>query len=423
MFHRFKYVDEQPFEHRIPSVVTVRQQFEEHRIEDIPGVLRQQLQRPEISNRIKKGARIAIGAGSRGIANIALVVKTLVDILKEKGAEPFVFPAMGSHGGATAEGQKGLLASYGITEEYVGAPIDATMDVVEQARMADGTPLYVDRFANEADGIILVNRIKPHTSFRGSIESGIVKMMIIGMGKIAGATVMHSDRGMDLFGTVLPKAAEALMPHIPFLFGIGLVEDAYDHTAIIEAIPGETLLSREEELLVQAKAMMPRIFIPQMDVLVIDQIGKEISGGGFDPNIAGRNSRGVKGFDDIEATKMVILNLSPHTHGNATGVGLADVITRKLFDSIDLQATYTNVITSTYLDAAAIPIVMETEKEAIQLAIRSVPRVKPKDIRLVRIKDTLSLGEIVVSEALLEEVREHPRMEVVSEVREMVVEG
>lgn len=423
MFHRFKYVDEQGFDHPIPPVATVRQRFEEHRISDIPGTLRKQLEKPEITKRIKKGARIAIGAGSRGIANAALVVKSLVEVLREKGADPFVFPAMGSHGGATADGQKRLLASYGITEEYVGTSIRATMEVVEQARMADGTPLYVDRYANEADGIVLVNRIKPHTAFRGPIESGIVKMMIIGMGKIAGAAVMHSDRGMDLFGTVLPEAAQVLMPHIPFLFGVGLIEDAYDHTAIIEAIPAESLIAREEELLVTAKTMMPRLYINEIDVLVIDQIGKEISGGGFDPNIAGRNCRGVAGFDDVRANKMVILSLSPHTHGNATGVGLADVITRKLFDAIDLQATYTNVITSTYLDGAAIPIVMQTEKEAIQLAIRSVPRVKPKDIRLVRIKDTLSLGEVVVSEALLAEVNDHPRMEVISGTREMDLEG
>ena len=423
MFHRFTYSDEHGAATRIPKVATVRQRFEEHKINDIPGALREELEKPEIAQTIKKGARIAIGAGSRGIANIALVVKSLVEALKEKGAEPFVFPAMGSHGGATAEGQAQVLASYGITSEYVGAPIRATMEVVERARMADGTPLYVDQYASEADGIVLVNRIKPHTAFRGPIESGIVKMMIIGMGKIAGAAVMHGDRGMDLFGTVLPEATEVLMPHIPFLFGVGLVEDAYDQTAIVEAIPAERLIPREEELLVEAKALMPRLYINNVDVLVIDQIGKEISGGGFDPNIAGRNCRGIVGFDDVDVNKLVILSLSPHTHGNATGVGLADVITRTLFDAIDLQATYTNVITSTYLDGAAIPIVMETEREAIQLAVRAVPRVKPEDVRLVRIKDTLSLGEIVVSHALLDEVRQHPSMEVVTELREIVLDS
>ena len=423
MFQQFKYLDGHGSATRIPQVATVRQRFEEHRIEDIPQALRKELEKPLIAHKIKKGARIAIGAGSRGIANIALVVKSLVEILKGKGADPFVFPAMGSHGGATAEGQGKVLASYGITETYVGAPIRATMQVEERARMEDGTPLYVDQHAAEADGIVLINRIKPHTAFRGPIESGIVKMMIIGMGKIAGAAVMHGDRGMDLFGIVLPDAAEALMPHIPFLFGIGLIEDAYDQTAVIEAIPAESLIPREEELLVKARALMPCLYSDQIDVLVIDQIGKEISGGGFDPNVAGRNCRGVVGFDNVDVNKLVILSLSPHTHGNATGVGLADVITRTLFNAIDLQATYTNVITSTYLDGAAIPIVMETEREAVQLAVRSVPRVRPENIRLVRIKDTLSLGEIVVSEALLEDVELHPSMEVVSSLREMNLEG
>ena len=422
MFDRFSYTEEYGSATRIPKIATVKQRFDEHQIADIPGMVRQEFEKPQIGQKIKPGDRIAIGAGSRGIANIALVVKVLVELLKEKGATPFVFPAMGSHGGATAEGQQDVLASYGITEAYVGAPIRATMDVVERAHMEDGTPLFVDQHAANADGIILVNRIKPHTAFRGPIESGIVKMMTIGMGKIAGAAIMHGDKGMDYFGIVLPDAARALMPHIPFLFGIALVEDAYDQTAIIEAIPAEVLISREEELLQKAKALMPRLYIDRVDVLVIDQIGKEISGGGFDPNIAGRNCRGIVGFSQVDVNKLVILSLSPHTHGNATGVGLADVITRNLFNAIDFQSTYTNVITSTYLDGAAIPIVMETEREAIKLAIRAVPRVKPEHIRLVRIKDTLSLGEIEVSEALLGEVKDHPLMEVTSETRAMVLE-
>lgn len=423
MFHRFTYTDENGSSTIIPPVATVRQHFEEHRISKIPERVEEELGRPGISSLIQKDARIAVGVGSRGIANLALIVKSLIDGLKRRGARPFVFPAMGSHGGATPEGQKAVIQSYGITEEYIGAPIRATMEVVERARMAGGTPLYVDQYADEADGIVLVNRIKPHTAFRGPIESGIVKMMIIGMGKIAGAAVMHGDQGMDRFGSVLPEAARVLMPHISFLFGLGLIEDAYDHTAVIEAIPARTLILREEELLEQAKAMMPRLYIDTVDVLVIDQIGKEISGGGFDPNIAGRNCRGITGFDAVASNKLVILGLSPHTHGNATGVGLADVITRKLFDAIDLQATYTNVITSTYLDGAAIPIVMDSEKEAVQLAIKAVPRVKPADIRLVRIKDTLSMKDIVVSEALLGDARRHPSMEVISELREMGLDG
>ena len=423
MYEHFRFRDEYAAKVRVPKIARVRQHFDSHKISDIPSALRRQLETPEISNSIKKGDRIAIGVGSRGIANIALVVRELVTLLKEKGASPFVFPAMGSHGGATAIGQKEVLAGYGINSSSINAPILATMEVVTRGAMEDGTPLYVDRYAAEADGIVLVNRIKPHTAFRGSIESGIVKMMIIGMGKIDGAAVMHGKKGMDRFGSVLPEAARILMPQIPFLFGIGLVEDAYDQTAIIEALPGHSLIQKEKALLGKAGALMPRIYFDEVDVLVIDQIGKEISGGGFDPNIAGRNSRGIAGFDALKVNKLVVLSLSPRTHGNATGVGLADVITRKLFESIDFQATYTNVVTSTYLDAAAIPIIQETERAAIQLAIRSVPRTEPKDIRMVRIKDTLSLGNIEVSEALLKEANQHPHMEVVSGLAEMLLDS
>ena len=230
--------------------------------------------------------------GSRGISNLAVVVETLVRILRAWGAQPFIFPAMGSHGGATADGQAMLLARYGITEHRVGAPVRATMDAREVTRMADGTPLFTDRYALEADGIVLVNRIKPHTTVRGDIQSGIVKMMIIGMGKIQGATILHGDHGMDRFDKVLPIAAETILPHIPFLFGLALLEDAYDHTSRIETLLPDQLISKEKELLAEATAQMARLHFDQIDVLVIDSIGKEISGAGFDPNIAGRNSPG-----------------------------------------------------------------------------------------------------------------------------------
>ena len=421
MFSTFNYVsNDANFD--IPQVVSVRQHFDAHAITDISASVTRELERPEIASTIRAGAEIAIGVGSRGIANLARIIQSLIKSLKARGAKPFVFPAMGSHGGATAEGQQAVLESYGITSSSIGAPIRATMDVVERASMMDGTPIYVDRYASEADGIILVNRIKPHTAFRGAIESGIVKMMIIGMGKIAGASIMHRDKGMDRFGSVLPKAANHLMPHIPLLFGLGLIEDAYDQTALIEAVPVAHLVEREEALLQIAKSYMPRLFFEEIDVLVIDEIGKEISGGGFDPNIAGRNCRGVTGFDALKINKLVILGLSKHTHGNATGVGLADVITRRLFEAIDFQSTYTNVITSTYLDGAAIPIIMETGVDAVKLAIRAVPRVRPGDVRLVRIKDTLALSEIEVSQALLEAVRQHPKMEVTSPLKPLEVD-
>lgn len=404
----------------LPKMVKVRQHFEAHRIDDVEAAVTTELARPEIAACIKPGARIAIGVGSRGVANIATAVEALVQGIKRYGGKPFIFPAMGSHGGATVAGQTELLANYGITEARIGAPVQATMDTVIVTEMAAGIPLHMDRYAYEADGVVLINRVKPHTTFRGDIESGVVKMMVIGMGKISGASILHSEYGMDRFPDILPLAAETLMRHIPFLFGIALVEDAYDHTAIVEAIPATQLVTREKALLVRAKALMARLYFDDIDVLVIERMGKEISGTGFDPNITGRNHRGVVGFDTVRVEKIVVLDLSNQTHGNATGIGLADVITQRLLKRIDFAVTYSNVITSAYLDGALLPIPMKTEEDAIRLAIKTVPRVKPTDVRLVRIRDTLSLSEIEVSVALLEEVQAHNRMEILNEPAEMV---
>jgi hypothetical protein len=398
----------------LPSMARVKQSFDDGCLSDVTAAIKGEIDRDDIGSRIQPGASIAIGVGSRGVARIGEIVTAVVAEVKARGAKPFIFPAMGSHGGATAEGQEGVLANYGITEATVGAPIRATMDTVELGALDDGTPVYMDRFAHEADGVILINRIKPHTNFRGPIESGICKMAVIGMGKIKGATTIHGH-GMDTFGHIVPKTAAYIIERIPFLFGVGIVENAYDEPAIIEAIPPENLIARETELQTQAKAMMGRLLFDKIDVLIIDRMGKEISGSGFDPNITGRNNRGVEGFDDPQVTKIVVLDLSEITHGNASGIGLADVITRRLFDQIDFAATYGNVITSAYLDGALIPIVMNSEQEAIQLATKTVPRVKSENARIVRIRDTLSLGEIHVSEPMLADVRAHPKMSVLSE--------
>lgn len=402
----------------LPRMARVQQTFERHGLDDVAAAVTEQVNRPEIAAAIKPGASIAVGAGSRGVANIGAAVTALVGALKELGAKPFVFPAMGSHGGATVEGQTEVLANYGIREDLLGAPVRATMDTVIVDHLPDGTPLHVDRLAQEADGIVLINRIKPHTTFRGVIESGVVKMVVIGMGKINGATVLHIDHGMDRFPDVLPRAAEAILAKVPFLFGVGMVEDAYDDTAIVEAMLPGRLVSREMELLERAKSLMARIYFDPIDVLVIDRMGKDISGAGFDPNVTGRNNRGVTGFDRPQIEKIVVLDLTETTHGNATGMGCADVITQRLFNRIDWGYTYANVITSAYLDGGLIPMVMQTESDAVRLAVKTVPRVKPADTRLVRIRDTLSLGEITVSEPMLAEVREHPNMEVIGELED-----
>ena len=394
----------------LPPMCQVQQHFDSLKLPDIKASVEAACPTDRVARCIKKGESVAIGVGSRGINNLSEVVRSVVRLVEACGGRPFIFPAMGSHGGATAQGQQALLARYGITEAKTGAPIRATMETILVDHMPDGTPLYMDKYAAEADRVVLINRVKPHTTVRGPIESGIIKMMVIGMGKIEGATIMHTQHGMDTFHDVLPRAAEILLKHIPLAFGVALVEDAFDQTSHIEALYPGTLFERERALLVMARQRMARLYFEEIDVLVIDEIGKEISGAGFDPNIAGRNSRGVRGFDHPRIKKLVLLDLTDETHGNATGVGLADVITRQLFDRIDFSSTYTNVITSAYLDAAAIPIIMDTAEDAVRIAMKTVLRVKPGEHRVVRIKNTLDLSTIWVSKPMLDEVQKHDKL-------------
>jgi hypothetical protein len=393
----------------MPRMVNVRQKFQTVRLDSVTRAVAEQFQRPEVRGKVKAGQSIAVGCGSRGVANVAEAAKAVVAELKALGAKPFIFPAMGSHAGGTVEGQAGLLAGYGITEASVGCPIRATMDTVELGRLADGTAVVMDKFAAEADGVVLINRVKPHTNFRAPIESGIVKMMTIGMGKIRGATTLHFH-GMDRFGEILPQVARVVMEKRPFLFGVALVENAHEETALLEAIPAEQLFAREAALQAQAKEMMARIYVDDIDVLVIDEMGKNISGSGFDPNITGRNNRYVGAWQERpRVQKIVALGLTEETHGNANGLGLADVITMRLFKQVDLGPTYANVIASAYLDGAAIPIIMNTEHDAIALAVKSLVRVKPTEARIVRIRNTLELTHIQLSEPLLELARKNPQ--------------
>jgi hypothetical protein len=384
----------------LPRMVTVRQKFESLRLSDISGVIAAEFARPEIRSRVKPGQSIAVGCGSRGVANIALIVKCVIRELKALGAQPFIFPAMGSHGAATAEGQKKVLEGYGISEAATGVPVRATMDTVVVGQLEDGTPVHMDRHAAEADAIVVINRIKPHTAFRGATESGITKMLSIGIGKIIGATTYHAH-GMDTFPQLLPRVRDVQLKARNVLFGVGVVENAYDQTAHIEAVVSRQIASREPELQQMAKSLMPRLLFSEIDVLVIEEMGKNISGAGFDPNITGRNRRAVQWKLDPLVKKIVVLGLTPESHGNATGIGGADVITMRLYREMDIGATYANIITSMNLDGAAIPIVMNNDREAVSLAVKTVVRVKPQDCRIVRIRNTLELGEIEVSEPML----------------------
>ena len=401
----------------IPKMIRVKQNFEDHKIDDVAAAVKRQIERPEIKGKISSGKTIAIGVGSRGVANINIAVKALVESLKDLGANPFVFPAMGSHAGGTAESQRALLAGYGITEETVGVEIKSNMDTVIPVVLEDGTKVHMDKNASEADGVVVINRVKPHTNFRGPIESGICKMLTIGMGKLNGASELHGTYPMSIFGTSLPNAASKLIEKIPFLFGVGMVEDAYDNTAIIEAIPAAELLNKEAKLQTKAKELMGKICFDQIDILVVDEIGKEISGAGCDPNITGNKYE--PGFEKPVVSKLVLMDLTDKTKGNATGFSAADVITKKLFDKIDFATTYANVVASSKLDGGKIPIPMATGDKAIRLAAKTLNGIDPLNARIVRIKNTLKLGEIFVSESMLEEVNNSPILEKISEAAEM----
>lgn len=391
----------------LPRMVSVRQKFDGTHLGDIPGAVAKEFAKAEVRSRIKPGQTIAVGCGSRGIANIGTIAKCVIRELQSLGAKPFIFPCMGSHGAATAEGQKKVLESYGITEAATGVPIKATMETIIVGELDDGTPVHMDRHAAEAEGVIVINRIKPHTAFRGATESGITKMLAIGIGKIVGAATYHRH-GMDTFPGLLPKVRDVNIAQRNVLLGIGIIENAHDQTALIEAIPAGQIATREPVLQEMAKRLMPRLFFEEIDVLVIDEMGKNISGAGFDPNITGRNRRAIPWKFGPRTKKIVVLGLTPETQGNATGLGGADVITMRLFKELDVPSTYANIITSMNLDGGAIPIVMNNDREAIQLAVKTVVRVKPQDCRIVRIRNTLELSYIQVSEPMLADVRARP---------------
>jgi hypothetical protein len=393
----------------LPRMIHVRQKFQTPRLDSVTRAVVEQFKRAEVRGKVKPGMTIAVGCGSRGINNIAECAKAVIAELKALGAKPFIFPAMGSHGGATAEGQREVLEGYGITESFVGCPIRSTMDVVELGKLEDGMPVYIDRAAAEADAIVVIPRVKPHTNFRAPIESGIVKMLTIGMGKIAGATTLHTY-GMDMFGELLPRTAQFIMSRKNVLFGVAMVENAADETALIEVVPGEQVIAREPVLLAKAKELMPRLQFDEIDVLIVEKIGKNISGSGMDPNITGRNCRFVEWNMKPYVKKIAVLGLTPETHGNATGLGAADVITMRLYREMDIVKTYTNIITSTYLDGGAIPMIMNTDEDAIRLAAKTVVRTKPQDTRIVRIANTLEIVDLHVSEPMMKYVKANPSL-------------
>ena len=402
----------------LPRMVKIRQTFPAPAVQDISGTLRGELAKPGIMDAVKPGMKIAVAVGSRGVADIPLLTRVTIEELKSQGAEPFIVPSMGSHGGASSEGQREVLANLGVTEETAGCPIISSMEVVEIGRLGNGLPVYMDKYAHQADGIVVINRIKPHTAFRGICESGLVKMITIGLGKQKGAESCHAYSFKHMADNLIAMA-EIALDCTPILFGVGTVETAYDKIAKIVAVPAREMIEKDSELLVEAKANMPKIYFDQIDVLVIDQIGKDISGDGMDPNITGRYpTQYASGGPDVN--KMVVLDLSERTHGNANGMGTADFTTRKLVDKTDFKATYANGLTSTVVGPTHMPTVLDCDRDALLAAVKTSNARDLSRVRLVRIKDTLHLGEILISESMVDEVRNHPNITILSEPCNMI---
>lgn len=401
-------------------MVTIRQQFDNTQIakEEIPQVIMDQLSQEKIASRFRPGMEVAITAGSRGVANIALIIKSIADFLKSQGVTPFVVPAMGSHGGATAEGQRGVIESYGITEEYIGCEIRSSMETVQIGLTEKGTPVRIDKNAYEADGIVVCGRVKPHTGFRGPYESGIMKMMAIGLGKQYGAEIIHAD-GFDHFCEYIPMYGRAIIQHAPITCALAVLENAYDCTRELIALTPEEIITEEPKLLVRAKSYMPRILFDACDVLIVDEVGKNISGDGMDPNISGRFPT-TCASGGIDAQRVAILDLTEESHGNGCGMGLADCTTRRFFNKLDLEQTYPNAITNTVVGEMKIPMIMANDKEAIQLAIKSCNEIDRAHPRVVRIKNTLKLETIQISEGLMAEAAQNSDIEIAGELGPVV---
>ncbi len=391
----------------IPKMFHARQTFSKDMVrpEDIPSLVNSELSKEEFDSRIKPGMEIAVTAGSRGIRNVDIITKAIIDHVKSKGATPFIVPAMGSHGGATAYGQKNMLAGFGITEESMGCEIRSSMEVVELGVSDTGRTVYMDKNAYGADGIIISCRLKPHNAFRGFVESGPCKMMTVGLGKQKGAEQVHGD-GMDRIAMNILSMAKVVMKKAPLLLAIPCVENAYDETCLIEAIAPENIIKREEELLKFAFSNLPSILVKSADILVVDEIGKNYSGTGVDPNITGTFSTPYAS-GGLKVQRTCFLRLSEVSHGNTLGVGLASCITTAIFERMDTEAMYPNCITSTVLRSAMIPVVVATEKEAVQLCIRTLNRVDREHVRVVRIPNSLHISEIMLSEEYYGEVKNH----------------
>lgn len=404
----------------IPGMVKVRQNFHAPQLEDVADAVRKTLNDTNVLARINQGDSVAIAVGSRGLADLPVLVRETVREIKRVGGQPFIVPAMGSHGGATSEGQIDVLHQLGVTEGAVEAPIKSSMEVVKIGELPNGLPVYIDRNAYEADKIVVINRVKPHTAFRGPVESGLMKMITIGLGKQKGAEAAHAF-SFKYMAEHVPEMAKISLSEAPIIFGLASLENAYDKIAKVVAVPSEDLETVEPELLKEAKSLMPKIHFDEFDVLIVDELGKDISGDGMDPNITGNFATPyATGGPDIKRT--VVLGLTEKTHGNANGIGMADMTTKAVVDEIIWEKGYANALTSTVIEVIKLPMVLETKELAVKAAIKTCNAFDLNKVKAVRIKNTLDIGEIWISESLIEEAKQNSNLEIISDLQELVLD-
>lgn len=383
---------------KLPKMVKVTQEFDDDHLEDTAAAVRETA--APFAAEMKTGSTAAVLVGSRGITDIDLIAKTVVEVLKEAGVKPFIIPAMGSHGGGTSEGQEEVLRGYGITEETMGVPINSSMETEIIGETDDGMEVHFSKPALEADYVVPIGRVKPHTDFTGFVESGLCKMLAIGGGKHNGCSRIHRE-GFPALEHTIPDSAKIIIERIDIPFGLAVIENAFEKTHTVEAVRGRDFLTREPELLKLAKSLMPRIKFDDIDILIVEQIGKDISGTGMDTNIIARDSFGPLPGAVPRIQRIIIEDLTEGAHGNAIGFGMADFILRSALDKIDFNATYTNGIASGNTNGMKIPVIADTEEEAIRAALQTCIGIDINNPRIVKIKDTLHLSEIEVSENML----------------------
>ncbi|MCC9608692.1 DUF362 domain-containing protein [Blastopirellula sp. JC732] len=410
---------------QLPKLFRLRQTFPRPLVDDIPAEVDSQLASLELSKQVKPGETVAITAGSRGIAHIKEIIKAIVDHLKGIGAKPFIVPAMGSHGGGTAEGQLGVLASYGITPEYCGCEIRASMETIIVCQAKEGFPVHFDKHASEADHVVVCGRVKAHTDFTGEIQSGLMKMMLIGLGKHNGAKVYHKAIMDNTFTQIVQSVAREVLSQCNILCGLAIIENGYDETGHIIGVPADQIEKREPELLRLANTLLPKLPFEEADLLIIDEIGKNISGAGMDTNIVGRkfNDHAATGDEKPRIKRIALRGLTEETHGNASGIGMCEFCLTRMVEQMDRNITNINSVTSGHVTAAMIPIYYDTDREILENALQTIGLRPPQDARVMWIPHTLSIDEVVCSEAFLAEAKSRDDLEVLFEPLEIPLDS